>query len=409
MRLRNFQNGAETCSRICAIALGISIPISVALDNVLLGMILLSWAAAGRYRERLGAAFQNPVALAAFVLFCLFAAGLIYSAAEPVQALRMLGKYLDLAFVAIFVSLFSDERTRHQALLALAFALTLTLILSCLTLAGLTGNNFLAIGTRDNPVVFKQYLTQSVMMAFGTFLFAQLSRTARTVAQRNGWLALSVLAAANVAFMIQGRTGQLILLALLFYLAYSIRRKAGALAAVAGILAVTAALVLGAGEIGGRFAQAFSEWKDWTPEQAAQTSVGMRMEFYRKSLELVRVHPLVGSGTGSFSKVYADSVAGTAMAPSANPHNEYLNIAIQLGAVGLATLLYLFYCGFRDASMLPTDLERHLARGLLIAFVIGCLFNSLLMDHSEGLLFAWLTGVLYAGLKPPPARTAPAA
>jgi hypothetical protein len=31
---------------------------------------------------------------------------------------------------------------------------------------------------------------------------------------------------------------------------------------------------------------------------------------------------------------------------------------------------------------------------------VGCLFNSWLMDHTEGLLFAWLTGVLFAGHRP---------
>jgi len=27
------------------------------------------------------------------------------------------------------------------------------------------------------------------------------------------------------------------------------------------------------------------------------------------------------------------------------------------------------------------------------------MLNSLLLDHTEGLLYAWLTGLLYAGLK----------
>jgi hypothetical protein len=30
--------------------------------------------------------------------------------------------------------------------------------------------------------------------------------------------------------------------------------------------------------------------------------------------------------------------------------------------------------------------------------VIGCMLNSLLLDHTEGLFYAWLTGVLYGGL-----------
>jgi O-antigen ligase len=35
----------------------------------------------------------------------------------------------------------------------------------------------------------------------------------------------------------------------------------------------------------------------------------------------------------------------------------------------------------------------------VLTMAIGCLFNSLLLDHTEGLLYAWLTGVLYAGLQ----------
>jgi hypothetical protein len=53
---------------------------------------------------------------------------------------------------------------------------------------------------------------------------------------------------------------------------------------------------------------------------------------------------------------------------------------------------------WKIAPRLPTALETHLARGLVIAYVAGCLFNSLLLDHTEGLLFAWLTALLYGGL-----------
>jgi hypothetical protein len=31
----------------------------------------------------------------------------------------------------------------------------------------------------------------------------------------------------------------------------------------------------------------------------------------------------------------------------------------------------------------------------VLTFVIGCLFNSLLIDHTEGLLFAWLSGLVF--------------
>jgi hypothetical protein len=37
--------------------------------------------------------------------------------------------------------------------------------------------------------------------------------------------------------------------------------------------------------------------------------------------------------------------------------------------------------------------------------MVGCLFNSWLMDHTEGLLYVWLTGLLFAGLKSPESIT----
>jgi len=401
MHFPTFQNRAEMCARGCAVALGISIPISVALDNVLLALILISWLAAGGYRKKLAVAFHNRIVVAAFALFCLLAAGLIYSSGNPGDGMKMLGKYIDLAFVPIFVGLFGDERVRRLAWLALAAALALTLLLSYLTWLGLIPQNFLPLANSDNPDVFKKYLTQGIFLAFGALLFAQLACNARSVRERYGWWALALLAVVNVSLLTPGRTGQLILAALLLYFFCSVWQRRGIIVAVMAIGFAAGAITLGTGETGNRYTRAFDEWKNWQPERAAalSDSTGTRLEFYRNSLQIARAHPLIGTGTGSFSKVYADHVAGTGMVSTENPHNEYLNIAIQLGVIGVLVLLYLFYCVWRYAAMLPQAFERRLARGLAITFVVGCAFNSLLMDHAEGLLFAWTASLLFAGLE----------
>lgn len=388
-------------ARACAIALGFSIPISVALDNLLLMLVLVLWIATGEYREKLAVALCNRVAVAAITVFGLLAAGLIYSAGGTGAALDALGKYIDLAFVPIFANLFREQRTRHCAWLALAFTLALTLILSCLLSVGKIPESPLFIGDSANPAVFKQYLTQGLMMSFAVLLFGVFACASHSPSRRYGWSALAVLAVINVAVMSQGRTGQLILVAFALYLVHSVWSWRGALIAIFVPIVILGALSPRIAAINSRFDQAVVEWKNWQPGKAAQTSIGFRLEFYRNSLELVREHPLLGTGTGSFPKVYAEHVAGTAMAATVNPHNEYLNIAVQLGVVGLLAMLYLFYMEWRLAPTLATPHERHLARGLVITFAIGCLFNSLLMDHAEGLLFAWASGLLFAGLKSP--------
>jgi O-antigen ligase len=130
-----------------------------------------------------------------------------------------------------------------------------------------------------------------------------------------------------------------------------------------------------------------------------ESSVGARLDFYRNSLAILREHPLAGTGTGGFAKAYADRVRGTEAYVTRNPHNEYLLIATQVGIAGFLALLYLFWMQWRLAPRLPSPLECQLARGLVLMMAAGCLFNSLLLDHTEGLLYAWLTGLLFAGLQ----------
>jgi O-antigen ligase len=241
---------------------------------------------------------------------------------------------------------------------------------------------------------FKKYLTQNLLMAFAAYLFVYLGLAARPAALRATWLALAVLAAANAALLNPGRSGQLILAALLLYLAYSLWRWKGVLT-VAGAMAI-AMLLLG---FDGRLAQTINDLKAWQPGEPTFTSTGKRLEFYRNSYPIALEHPLIGNGTGSFPRLYAEHTAGSPVTPTDNPHNEYLSIAVQTGVIGLLAMLYLFYCELRFAARLPR-FERHMARAVFITMAIGCLFNSLLLDHTEGLFFAWASGVFFGALQP---------
>ena len=77
----------------------------------------------------------------------------------------------------------------------------------------------------------------------------------------------------------------------------------------------------------------------------------------------------------------------------------------EVGVVGLALLLFLFAQEWRYAAQLQDEHSRTLARALVLTIVVGSLFNSLLIDHVESLLFAWLSGLLFAAL--PAKRAAP--
>ena len=416
-RLDSFSHRSTRAAVAAAGAIGFAIPVSVALDNILLGVVLLAWLAGGGPRSLPADLPRTRVAQAALALFALLAAGILWSA-HPAEGLHVLGKYADLVFVPVFATLFHAAADRRRAAACLIAALLLTLVLSYLTRAGLVPQGYPSIGTPAEPEVFKKYLTQNILMACGAFLFAVLAREAATPRARLAWSAAAAFAAVNVLFMLSGRSGQIILVLLAAYFCIAAWRWRGVLALV--LAAVLAAGVLTAkadndalsqpagGPRKSGFATVLRDFEAWREGRLSSTSTAQRLDYAVTSLAILREHPLAGVGTGGFADAYARQVEGSRREPTVNPHNEYLNLGVQLGLPGIALLVLLFALVWREAAALPTALERDLARGLALAFAAGSLLNSLLMDHAEGLFFAWSAGVLFGGLAPrPPQEPAP--
>lgn len=410
MRFEQLSSHSIRAATACAIALGFSIPVSVALDNVLLALVLLSGTIGTVFHRRFEMLRMSPVAVIALSLFALLALGISWSS-HFAEGFRILGKYADLAFVPIFAALFREPAMRRNAGAFFVAALLLTLALSFLMRAGTIPNGPLFVGNSDQPEVFKKYLTQSILMAIGAYFFALLACHAQSGRARCVWAILSALAAINVAFMLSGRSGQIMLFALAFYGCYLGWRWGGVGWASSAVLMVVV-LVLsgmpgtgsppqqGSGVRDGSLGAVIRDFESWRAGQPIKTSTAQRLDYAVNSLAIVREHPLTGVGTGGFAAAYAKQVQGTNFEATVNPHNEYLNIAVQIGIPGLLAAVVLFFLVWRHARGLPTALERDLARGLAVAFGIGCLFNSLLMDHVEGLFFAWSVGVLFGGYDP---------
>ena len=392
--------GIARAARWPAILLGVSVPISIAADNILLGLTALGGAAALLDRETRAAVLANPVARCALALFALLALGTLYGDRYPGDAGRYLGKYLDLALLPLMLAAFIEPRARRLGLYALAASLVLTVALSFGLKAGIVPEGRPFAGTADNAAVFKNDLTHNFLAAYGAFLFLQLGFAAQSRRARIAWWACAALAAIDVLLLVRGRTGYLVLFALMLYAGYAWKGWRGlAGLCVAAALAVTALLATPT-MFSARIERTLNEAKDWQENRVKhQESISMRLEWYRNSIGIIAAHPVVGAGTGAFPKAYAQRTSASGLKPTVNPHNEYLHIGAQIGVIGLAALLWLFAAQWRAAPRLASPLETHLARGLVIAFVIGCLFNSLLLDHTEGLFFAWLSALLYAGLR----------
>lgn len=394
--------------RIATALIGLAVPISTALDNFLLALVLLglffNLARVGRI------ALSNPVARAALALFCMLGLGALYGHTPISEALGILGKYIDLAFIPLFMLMFADARTRVLGERMFFVASGLILLLS-----GLLATHILApqswmnsLTTADSPAVFHSYITQGNMMAYAAFLALLKMRDAMDARSRGLWAGFAALAIFNVLFMLQGRTGYMILLLLMAWFAWATlaryfqqRGKAwgwrqGLMVMVAGMVMVGSLYMLSP-RLHDRVETVRQELQAWHPDLGNEgSSTGQRLDFYYNTLHIIERNWWAGVGTGGFPDAYTEQIQGTNALPTHNPHNEYLMVAVQTGVLGLLLLLYLYYTEWRVAPTLESAYAQDAARGLVLAYIVNCLFNSALHDHADGLFFAFMSALWFS-------------
>ena len=386
-----------------AALLGLSIPISTSLDSILAGLIVALLLVGGRFRDKFRAVCDNPIVPPALVFFGMYVVGLLYGEATAVEAMESLAKASDLLLIPILLYLFREERIRRVALAGFLTAILSMIVISYfLWLELIPPSDLFHITNDDAYTPFHHRITHGSLMAFGAYLFALKARLEPKPAVRAIYVLLSVAALCNVLFIVSGRTGYVVALALGAYYLISGWRRRGVAAAAAAILVLGAAVYLMPDSVPHqRIVMMVEEIAEWQPGEPTETSVGYRLEYYGNSLKLIAEHPFLGAGTGGFKGAYASLVKDKGMDPTVNPHNEYLMVAIQLGLVGLALLFWLLITLWRRASDLPGAFERSAARGLVVWILSASLVSSTLIDHTEGFFFVWMSALCFAGWSAP--------
>lgn len=391
---------ARAALGLAAVALAIAIPTSVALANGVLALLVVAWLLSGRAWGSIRALAVHPVGRMALVLLAILVVGAFYGEGSIGQRWNMLGKYLDLLLLAPLFESFRMPGTRRRATVAFLGAMAITLIMSLTIALGILPAGAPFKAAAGDASVFKDHITQNLLMAFAAFGWAVYSLRA------TGWMriALQLLAAAavlDVLFLVQGRTGYVIL-ALLGVSLLTARLQAR------GILvgAVFAAGLFGIAYLGSppfhmRVRQAVEQAAHWRPDRAHATPVGLRLDYYENSLRVIAERPLLGFGTGGFVQAYAQESAAHGMEATNNPHDQFLLVTIETGLPGLTALIALFVVQWRSARDLGGP-DRELARALVVTLVVGCLLNSLLIDYTERLFYIFGTALFYAR---PPVQT----
>jgi O-antigen ligase len=245
-------------------------------------------------------------------------------------------------------------------------------------------------------VPVKNYIDQS--QEFGLCAVALAYPVIRLLQERKFALAAALVAIAvsfivNMAFVVVSRTALVSIPVMLVVFALLHLKWRGRMVTLGAIAVLAGAAWLASPRLQATTASAFSQYNQYQQSNEA-TSVGLRLEFWRKSLGFFAEAPLIGHGTGSTRGLFEQAAVGHTGAAAeviGNPHNQTLNAAVQWGLLGISVLyaMWLVHLMLFRGDGLASWI------GLLVVVqnMVSSLFNSHLFDFHEGWMYVLGVGI----------------
>ncbi|SEM35626.1 O-antigen ligase [Bradyrhizobium sp. OK095] len=339
---------------------------------------------------------KRPIAAVPIALVLLAVVGMLWSDAAWGARLYALSPTVKLLVLPVLLYHFERSPRGHWIFIAFLVSCALLSVMSWLVV--FDPDLTLKPDHLERGIFVKNYINQS--QEFALCAVALAFPIVMLLRQKRYWLAglLTALALSffvNMAFVVVSRTA-LVTVPIMFGVFALLHLRWRSIAIISVALLVGAVLAWQASPQLRKTADTFVSDYTRYVEKGEPTSLGLRLEFWRKSLIFFAEAPIKGHGTGSTRGLFeAVATPGGHYQASAevigNPHNQTLNVAVQWGLIGVGVLYAIWVLHlllFRGDGLANWV-------GLLVVVqnVFTSLFNSHLFDFHEGWMYVIGVGV----------------
>lgn len=379
----------DSFARYFLVLAGFFIPISITATDIAMAVAAILSVLSGVWMKDWDVLRRNPIVLTGVWIVLLTVIAMTWSIAPWADQLSALHKYSKLLYIPLLLPLCKNKRWRDRAIAAFLAGSVIPVAISYLKAwAGLQFGPYPTLPS----FVFYTHIETSFLTAFAAYLFAYYAW--KQPQWRAACLILLVVFTYQEFFINDGRTGMVAYVAL--FVLYVIQRMKwmGVICGVAAAILLSITLYYTSPTFQNTFKDSIQNIQDYHLGHA-QTSLGYRLSFFDLSMNLIKEQPVLGYGTGSFA-VAANQVGGVpGWRVVRTPHNEYLMMMVEFGAIGLLSLLLLFYFQWKISFCLEE--MQYLAQALLVAFMLSSCYNAFLYLTVSGHFFVLFTALLYAG------------
>ena len=383
------------------IALAFLMPLTVIGANLIIIIIVLLWLCSGNYKSKYNDIIGSKLMIASIGFYILHLIGMFWT--EDLEwGFHILHKmWYFLLLLPVLYNIVNKEYTKYY-IYAFLVAIALTEVISYLIWFEIIEEIMHA--EINNPTPFMSHVSYNPFLAFAIYLVVHEILINKKLSKLMLWSYsfFSVIMVINM-FITGGRAGQVMffaMIAILIFQYFEAQRIKALIVSLILIFGVAITAYQTSSLFEKRLDKVIDEIVNYDQESVSlyhRSSTGLRILFARNSWEIIQENPLLGVGTGDFPHEYKKiSIAGSPEGPYAeNPHNMYILVLVQLGIVGLLSMLSIFYYQIKLSFNSPSRFTQDFRIILPLLFLLIMWSDSYLLGHYTGLLFVFFSSFLY--------------
>ncbi len=388
LTLSTAQCWCRTIAFLLLVLAALSTPVATTISVTSLPLAALVSLFDSPFHNKLRQIIQHPVNWLLLLYIVLFCIGVAWSIGFPHEINRRLNKLIPLAATVILIGSSMTLQRKRIIVATFLMVMLVTVLLSYIKFYSYP--HFMAYEF-DKSSVFKNHIIQSFLFVVAIFL--SLHRFMEKTAWRWCYLVFAAILIFNLIFINIGRSGYVIFIPMAIYFCWQHFRWRGLLVCIATLVILTIAAYYGSADFRKRINETTQQAHLYKQGQKYD-SIGIRYQSVINAMILFSRKPLIGYGTGSYSAATTTlPKSDTAdIGPVTLAYNSYLNVAVELGIIGLILLVLNFLVQWTYSFKQPHEL-RSVLQVILLAMIFGCLINPWLSDTTELHLYALFLAV----------------
>jgi O-antigen ligase len=377
---------------------GLAIPISTSLQNITIFLMISIALLEPKIRYELKSVIKNYFIILSILFYVVILLWSFISYAPIKDIMRMLIKLRLFILIPFIFAFFSVLNFRIASLYGFIIGVVISILLSYVAfIFHIQIFNITLTDSFGDWAVFRYHTYHNYFI--GVAIIGLLSLILYYGDKFSNKIKIFIfivisIFAINILYIVVGRTGQILLILMSLIVLFFYNKKM-LLLYLAGTFCIIFIVYFTSPAVKVELRGLNSDMKLYDKGDT-RTSVGNRIDYIKFSYQLVKKHPIIGYGTGSYQYEYAKLNPFNSKYAPLHPHNDFYLFWVENGIIGLIIFVMMLLSILYYSYKLRTP-EGIIALSIVVSYIVGAFQGGFFQDNITNAALIVMLAVLLSG------------